>query len=108
MRIALLSLSLAGALAAASPALAADYALTIKNNRFQPSELRVPANTPFTLKVHNADATPEEFESKSLRVEKVIPGGGTGVFQMRALKPGRYTFFGEFHEDTAQGALVAE
>ena len=107
MRAFLLPLVLTASFASA-PSFAAEYALTIKNNRFQPSEIRVPANAPFTLKVHNADATPEEFESKTLRVEKVIPGGGVGVFQMRALKPGRYTFFGEFHEDTAQGALVAE
>lgn len=104
----LVSIAALGCAAILSPAMAAEYALTIKNHRFQPAELRVPANTPFTLRVNNADATPEEFESKSLRVEKVIAGNSSGTFQMRALKPGRYTFFGEFNEATAQGAIIAE
>lgn len=109
MRLApLFSLALIASAATFAPVFAAEYGLTIKNHRFQPAELRVPANTPFTLRVDNADPTPEEFESKSLRVEKVIAGNSSGTFQMRALKPGRYTFFGEFNEATAQGALIAE
>jgi len=104
----LLSLALIASAATLAPASAAEITLTIKNHRFEPAEVRVPANTPFTLRVNNADSTPEEFESKSLRVEKVIAGNSSGTFQMRALKPGRYTFFGEFNEATAQGALIAE
>jgi Cupredoxin-like domain len=43
---------------------------SIKDHRFQPTELKAPANTPITLVVRNLDPTPEEFESKTLRVEK--------------------------------------
>jgi len=28
--------------------------------------------------------------------------------RLRPLGPGRYLFLGEFHEDTAQGAVIAE
>ena len=82
--------------------------LTIKNHRFEPAELKVPAGKPITLLVRNADPTPEEFESKTLRVEKVIAGNSEATIRLRALQPGRYRFYGEFNEATAQGALVVE
>jgi plastocyanin len=84
------------------------FTLTIKDHKFDPAELRIPARQGATLVVENHDATPEEFESKSLRIEKVIPGKGSATFKLRALDPGRYGFFGEFHEDTAKGEIVAE
>ena len=82
--------------------------VTIEKNRFQPEEIRVKAGTPFVLVVTNKDATPEEFESKELRIEKVIPGGKTMKIRVRALKPGSYPFVGEYHEATAKGRIIAE
>jgi plastocyanin len=82
--------------------------LTIKNNRFEPAELRAPAGKPIRLLIQNLDRTPEEFESKTLRVEKIIAAQSEATVQIRALQPGRYRFYGEFHEATAQGALVVE
>lgn len=82
--------------------------ITIKNHRFQPSELRAPSGQPIALRVINADPTPEEFESKDLRVERVIPGNGATTFQLRPLQPGRYRYFGEFNEATATGFLIIE
>lgn len=92
------------------PALAADAdaTLVIRNHRFEPAELRVPANQRVRLVVHNQDNTPEEFESHALNREKVIPGGGKGVVFVGPLKPGRYEFFGEFNASTAKGVLIAE
>ena len=86
----------------------ADIALTIENHRFAPEEIRVKAGAPFTLVVTNKDGTPEEFESKSLRIEKVIPGGKTMRLRVPALKTGTYDFFGEYHEKTAKGRIVVE
>ena len=82
--------------------------LTIEKHRFQPEVVRVKANAAFVLVVTNNDPTPEEFESRELKVEKVIPGGKTLKIRMRALKPGTYPFVGEFHEATAKGRIVAE
>ena len=87
---------------------AQDLTLTIKNHRFTPSELKVLAGKRLQLTVVNDDSTPEEFESHAMRVEKVIPGKSKGVVRVGSLKPGRYPFVGEFHEDTAKGALIAE
>jgi hypothetical protein len=99
-------------LQASVPALAADtpaeIALTIEQHRFQPEEIRVKAGVPFVLAITNKDATPEEFESKDLRIEKVIPGGKMLRLRMPALKAGTYGFVGEFHEQTAKGRIIAE
>ena len=104
------ALALALAVAVSAPALAADAEalLVIRNHRFEPAELKVPANRKVKVTVHNQDSTPEEFESHSLNREKVIPGGAKAVIFLGPLKPGRYEFFGEFHEATAKGAVVAE
>jgi len=82
--------------------------LTIEQHKFAPAELKVKAGQAFVLVITNKDATPEEFESKELRVEKVIPANKTLKLRMPALKPGTYKFFGEYHEATAQGRIVAE
>lgn len=107
----LLGVVMVCAVALGGPAGAADppeFALTIEKNRFAPEEIRVKAGTPFVLVITNKDATAEEFESKDLRIEKVIPAGKTLKVRVRALKPGTYPFVGEYHEKTAKGRLVAE
>jgi heme/copper-type cytochrome/quinol oxidase subunit 2 len=94
----------------AAPAFADDpsFNITIKDHKFEPTELAVPANKKVELIVKNADATPEEFESKELRREKVIPGGQEAKIYVGPLKPGRYEFFGEYNPKTARGWLVAK
>ncbi len=92
----------------ATPALAgASATVTIRGGQFSPSEVRVPAGKPVTLTIRNLDSTAAEFESKSLRVEKVAPPGGAVTIQLRPLNAGRYNFFDDFHPD-AEGAVVAE
>ena len=82
--------------------------VTIKDHRFTPAEIHVPAGKPATLNVKNEDATAEEFESHELKIEKVIAGGTSGTVRLRPLDPGKYPFIGEYHEDTAKGVIVAE
>jgi Cupredoxin-like domain len=98
------------ALVTLSPATAQaqDYTLTIKDHKFTPEELKVPANTRVVITIINDDATPEEFESKILKVEKVVAGKSKGTVRIGPLKPGRYPFVGEFHEATAKGVVIAE
>ena len=80
----------------------------LEDHRFTPSEIHVPANKKAELLTKNRDATADEFDSTTLRVEKVIAGKGEGVVRLRALSPGRYPFMGEFNAQTAQGVVVAE
>jgi len=84
---------------------AATVRLSLKDHRFQPAEARAPAGKPITIVISNLDATPAEFESKTLRVEKVVAGGGTITVQIRPLAAGRYRFFDDYHEDTTEGFL---
>jgi hypothetical protein len=93
---------------AAAPVRADDYTLTIKDHRITPEEIKVPANQRVAITVINDDARAEEFDSAALRVEKVVPGKSKGVVRIGPLKPGRYSFIGEFHEATAKGVVIAE
>lgn len=87
---------------------AQSYTITLKDHRFQPSEIKVPSGKRITVTVVNEDPTPEEVESRELKFEKVIAGKSKGVVRFGPLAKGRYPFFGEYHEDTARGAVVAE
>jgi plastocyanin len=87
---------------------AQEFTLTIKNHRFEPTEIRVPAGKRVTIYVVNEDPTPEEFESISMKVEKIIPGKSKGLVRIGPLAPGRYDFFGDFNQATAKGVLIAE
>jgi len=103
-------LLLTGLALAPVPAGAADpeIPLTIEKNRFEPAEIKVKAGAPFVLVITNKDKSAEEFESKDLKIEKVIAGGKTVKVKVPALKAGTYKFVGEYHEATAQGRIVAE
>jgi hypothetical protein len=81
--------------------------ITVKNHRFEPAQPRAPANRPITIRVRNLDSTPMEFESVSLRVEKVVAANSEGVINVRALSPGRYGFFDDFHQ-SSRGTLIVE
>jgi hypothetical protein len=86
---------------------ATEVQVTYSSGQFQPSELRAPADKPLTVRVKNLDAKAMEFESKSLRVEKVVAANSEGVINVRALKPGRYEFYDDFNEK-ARGALIVQ
>ena len=86
----------------------ATFQLTIRNHRFEPTELVVPAGQKIKLEIKNLDATPEEFESYELNREKVVPANATVVIFVGPLKPGRYPFFGDFNKSTAKGVLIVK
>jgi len=98
---ALLSL-VAGSAAAANP----QFELTIKDHRFQPEEIVIPAGVKVKLIVHNQDNNYEEFHSDDLHREKVFAPKQSGVVVIGPLPAGTYGFMGEFHADTAQGRVI--
>lgn len=102
---ALLSLAATAAMAATP-----EITLTIENHVFAPKEIKIPAGQKVKLLVVNKDATAAEFESKPLGREKVIPGKATATIVLGPLKPGRYPFVEEYHENEAgaQGTIVVE
>lgn len=100
--------SMSAGLPAAAIAADLEVRIAIKDHKFDPAEIRVPAQQRIKLHIHNQDPSPEEFESHSLKREKVISGGAKAVLTVGPLKPGRYPFFGEFNPTTATGVLIAE
>ncbi len=86
----------------------AEYKLTIRDHRFVPAEITIPAKTKVKLIIINEDASPEEFESHELNREKIVTGKGRITVFVGPLKPGRYPFFGEFNPKTAQGVLIVK
>jgi plastocyanin len=101
-------LCLAGAFATPAQAQDPEFRIVIKEHRFEPAEVRVPAGKKVKLIVDNQDATAEEFDSHPLNREKVIPPKSKATIFIGPLKAGRYPFVGEFNEATATGVVIAE
>ncbi|SRR5579883_151793 len=82
--------------------------IEFRQHRFVPDHITVPANQKFRLLVKNTDDTADEFESTDLNREKLVAPGQTITVFLGPLDPGTYHFFGDFHQDTAQGVMVAK
>jgi plastocyanin len=99
-----LALSLATATAGARDVVV--VSLVVKDGKFEPSTLEVPAGKRIKIEVSNASKSPIEFESKALKFEKVLAPGAKSSVVVNPLKPGEYGFFDEFHPQ-ATGKIVA-
>jgi plastocyanin len=82
--------------------------VTLKDQTFTPAEIKVPVGETVVVKFKNLNAGPAEIESKPLKVEKVVQGGGEIVVKVKAKAAGRVMFVDEYHEDIAKGFFVAE
>src|SRR3978361_516310 len=102
----LVALSLAWMIGGERGQQATEIALSYKDKKFDPAEIRAPANTAIVIRLKNLDAKAMEFESKTLHVEKVVAGSSDATINVRAQKVGRYEFFDEYNEKVARGALV--
>jgi high-affinity iron transporter len=100
----LTSIATGGSAAHAEDALSLEF----RQHRFVPDRVVVPANVKFRLLVKNNDDTADEFESVDLNREKLVAPGQTITVFLGPLSPGEYKFFGDFHQDTAQGVMVAK
>ena len=84
------------------------FKIELKNRTMQPNVINVPVNTPFVIEVVNTDNTAEEFESNSLKIEKIIPPKRSAKFKVKGQAAGEYEIFGEFHMDTCQGKVIVK
>lgn len=93
-----------------TPSIAADQviAIQIEKGRFNPSTIKIPANTKVKLIVKNLDDTPEEFESHDLNREIYINANSQASFYIGPLEKGQYQFEGEFSPETAQGVVIVQ
>lgn len=82
--------------------------IVAKDGKFDPAELSVPAGKRLKIEVRNEGKKAIEFESKPLKVEKVIAPGATTTVTVAPLKAGEYVFVDEFNEKNARGKIVAK
>lgn len=85
-----------------------EQTIVIKDHLFIPAVIEIPVDKRIKLVIDNQDATPEEFESHDLKIEKIIPGKTKGFVRVGPLPAGEYTFVGEFHEATAKGKIIVK
>lgn len=85
-----------------------EYLVQIKDHKFVPAQIEIPANQKFTLVIENLDKTLEEFESDDLRKEKLVGAGKKVTIPVQALEAGEYKFYGDFHQKTAQGVIIVK
>jgi len=86
----------------------AQFSIVAKDGKLEPSELVVPAGKKIKIDISNEGKTPIEFESKALKVEKVLAPGARSSVTINPLKPGEYAFFDEFHPQTSKGRIIAK
>ena len=104
----------AAAVALTSPAVAAattaagSITITLKDHRFTPAAFAVAAGEKVRIVLVNQDAATEEFDSHDLKVEKLVTPNGRATFSIGPLKPGSYSFMGEFHPRSAQGRVTVQ
>jgi plastocyanin len=82
--------------------------ITLKDQTFTPAEIKVPVGEAVLVKFKNLNAAPAEIESKPLKIEKVVQGGGEILVNVKARAAGKFLFVDEYHEDVAKGFFVAE
>lgn len=106
-------LAAAIAVTAFSPALAEPttppliIAVTLKDHRFSPDVINIPAGQRVKIDITNHDATADDFDSDDLHIDKDIAPHGRVAFFIGPLKAGIYAFKGELHAATAHGTVVA-
>jgi hypothetical protein len=84
------------------------YTIVIKDHQFIPHQLSIPIDQKIKITIDNQDPTVEEFESFDLNREKIVSGNKKIVVFIGPLPKGTYKYFGDFHQKTAQGIIVAQ
>ena len=81
--------------------------IELRDHRFGPDTIIVPAGQRIKIDITNRDATADDFDSDDLHVDKELGPHGRASFFIGPLKPSSYPFKGELHAATAQGKIVA-
>ena len=84
------------------------FELIARDGHFIPDTLQAPSGKRFKIVIKNEGSGPIEFESASLRKEKVLAPNSQSFVVVQPLKPGTYDFFDEFHADTSRGKVIVK
>lgn len=82
------------------------YHVVLKDHRFHPANITIPAGKRVKLIVDNQQPVPAVFESFVLSREKVVTAHHKVSIYLSPLDPGTYTFFDDFHLST-KGTVTA-
>lgn len=90
-------------------AAALTYSISIRDGRFTPERLEVPARTRLRLELSNEGPGPLEFENPEMFVEKILSAGARSVIVLpKGLPPGEHTFIDEFNPITGELKITAK
>jgi len=95
--------------AVAAPVSAADQQvpISIRDHKFVPSDVPIPAGVKVELVIKNGQVVNAEFESTTLHREKIVQAGSQISVFVGPLDPGTYEFFDDFNRAT-RGRLVVK
>jgi heme/copper-type cytochrome/quinol oxidase subunit 2 len=98
----------AGSVGPAAGQAPAEVALAMEKDKFEPAELRVPANKAFVLVLTNKDDISHEIDIPKLKIEKKVRAGQTIKVRVPALKAGKYEMADDDSTPNLKGVLIAE
>lgn len=84
------------------------FKLEIKDGKFFPNDIIVPAKKKIKITIYNIGKTAAEFESTELRKEKVLAPGAKSFIVIAPLRAGKYKFFDDFHLNMPIGFIIAQ
>ncbi|WP_174874365.1 cupredoxin domain-containing protein [Vogesella oryzae] len=84
------------------------FKLELNDGKLNTRQINAPAGKRFKIEFINKGKTAAEFESLSLRKEKVLAPGAESFVTLGPLSPGEYKFYDEFHMATTQGVIVVK
>jgi plastocyanin domain-containing protein len=84
------------------------YDIVIKDGRFTPARLEVPAGQKLRLNLRNEGPGALEFENPDMHIEKVLGAGASSFVVLPKLEPGQYDFTDEFNPVTGNLTVIAQ
>lgn len=84
------------------------FHIVVKDGRFSPDRIEVPAGARIKLSLQNDGPGPLEFENDDMHIEKILAAGARSFVVLPKLKPGEYSFVDEFNPITGELILIAK
>jgi uncharacterized cupredoxin-like copper-binding protein len=84
------------------------FAVSIRDGRFSPNRLEVPAGQRVRLELANEGPGPLEFENADMHVEKILAAGARSFVILPGLPPGEHSFVDEFNPITGELIVIAK
>ena len=84
------------------------FHIVVKDARFAPARVEVPAGRRVKLTLQNDGPGPLEFENDDMHIEKVLSAGARSFVVLPPLKPGEYDFVDEFNPITGELKVIAK